>query len=374
MIIHLSILGLIMLVSLIWEQRVKYTKLNAIYSGKSVSDVRGPLAPWVIVLGYIAFLTAMRTSYNDTTVYVLSFEKLEGTVDAAFSVLTGDGKDKGFDFVGNLFKYFVSENYHVWFGFWALIEAVILIKLLRRESASFLEACFFFFTSTLYVNNFSMMRQWFAVVVLFGASKFIKERKFIPFLLICLLVAQIHNSAYLLIIVYFLVLGKPWSFKQNALLVIFVILILYLNPLLQTMSDLLQDSPYDYVVETMKTGNGSSVIRVFISSVPVIIAFLNRRYIGNDKMINLCINMSLLNFLLNIVATFTSGLYVIRFATYMNMYNTILYPYLLNVVLHKNNQKLVKIAFYTLFLAFYIYHMIHQGEWHYVSDILGSFK
>lgn len=374
MIIHLSILGLIMMVSLIWEQRIKCIKLNAVYNGKTASDVKGPLTPWLIVFGYIAFLTAMRTSYNDTSVYVYSFEDLEGTLDAAFAVFAGDGKDKGFDFVGNIFKYFISDNYHVWFGFWAIIEAIILIILFNREATSFFEACFFFFSSSLYINNFSMMRQWFAVVVLFGASKFIKERRFIPFLIVCLLAAQIHNSAYLFIIVYFLVLGKPWSFKQNALLVIFVILIFFLNPLLQATNDLLQDSTYDYVMETMQSGNGSSIIRVFISAVPVIIAFLNRKYISNDSMIDLCVNMSVLNFLLNIVATFTSGLYVIRFATYMNMYNVILYPHLLNVALHKNNRKLVKLAFYTLFSVYYVYQMIHQGEWYYISDILGSFK
>lgn len=42
-------------------------------------------------------------------------------------------------------------------------------------------------------------------------------------------------------------------------------------------------------------------------------------------MINICINMSMINFLLNVLATFTSGLYVIRLATYMSVYSLILY-------------------------------------------------
>lgn len=346
-----------------------------IYNGGTSSTYKSALLPWIIVFGYIAFLAAMRTRYNDTSVYINSFNNLPGTWEAAISVLNGDGKDKGFGFLGNIFKCLVSEDYHMWFLLFASVEAIVLAKLLQREAISIWESCFYFFTSTLYVNNFSMMRQWFAVVILFGASKFIKQREFISFLFVCLLVAQIHNSAYLMIVVYFIVQGKPWSKKQNIMIMFFTIVMFFLNPLLETTSDLLQNTTYDYVLDTMQAGNGSSPIRVLISAVPIVIAFVCRKRIDkNDAMINLCINMSLTNLLLNVVATFTSGLYIIRFSTYMNMYNMILYPYLLNVAISAKNRKIVKITFYVLFFLFYIYQMKHQGEWRYVSDILGTFN
>lgn len=374
MIIHFSILGIIIIVSLLWEGRIKRNNIRAIYDGGISSTYISSLTPWIIVFGYIAFLAAMRTKYNDTYVYINSFENLPGTWEAAISVLTGNGKDKGFDFLGNIFKCFISEDYHMWFLAFAIVEAIILARVMRRETVSLWDACFYFFVSTLYVNNFSMMRQWFAVVVLFGASKFIKQKRFISFLIICLLAAQIHNSAYLMIVVYFLVQGKPWSRKQNIMIFAFAIAMLLLNPLLETTSDLLQDTTYDYVVNTMQTGNGSSPVRILISAVPVLIAFIYRKRINEaDDMINLCVNMSLINLLLNMVATFTSGLYVIRLSTYMNMYNVILYPYLLNVSVSKMNKKFIKVGFYVFFFLLYIYQMKHQGEWYYISDVLGVF-
>lgn len=77
--------------------------------------------------------------------------------------------------------------------------------------------------------------------------------------------------------------------------------------------------------------------------------------------------------LLNIIASFTSGLYLIRMSTYFNMFNVLLFPFILERVLVGNNRKLVKIAFYVLYFLFYIYQMKHQGSFGYSSDILGKF-
>lgn len=62
-------------------------------------------------------------------------------------------------------------------------------------------------------------------------------------------------------------------------------------------------------------------------------------------MIHICINMSLINFLLNLLATFTCGLYVIRLATYTAGYSLILYPYLLNVTVSSRNRSALKVGF-----------------------------
>ena len=124
----------------------------------------------------------------------------------------------------------------------------------------------------------------------------------------------------------------------------------------------------------MSSSAGSSLIRPVIAAVPVGIAFVYRdRIEAGNKMVNVCINMSLLNFLLNLVASFTSGLYVIRLATYTAVYNLILYPYVLNVAVSGNDKKILKTCFYIIYFLFYCYQMSHQGAWGYSSDILGTF-
>ena len=245
--IHFSVLAVILVCALIWERPIRYHKLNSIYYGERY-DYKSPLMPWLIVFGYIAYLAAMRSGMNDTSGYIQSFEHIPGTWDDVSRILDGDGKDKAFDITANIFKMYVSDDYHGWFGLFAAVESCIFIHVLRRESVSFLDSCFVLFATALYYNYFSMMRQWFAVVLLFGGAIFIKEGKTIPYILLCLFAAQFHNSAYLFIPVYFMVTGRAWSPKQNLIIIAAVVGLLFLRPILDAVESSLANSTYDYAV------------------------------------------------------------------------------------------------------------------------------
>lgn len=369
MIIHFSILGVILFASLIWEKRILEFTIPCVEQGKRYKEL---LLPWALVFGYVAFLAAMRSNVNDTHAYIVSFQRLETSWQRFFEQISLIGeKDWAFDAVSILFKKFISDNYHLWMAFYAIIESIAFCYVLRRNSVSLLDSSYFFFCSTLYYNYFSMMRQWFAVSVIFWASKFIKENKFIYYCIICVIVAQFHSSAYFMIPVYFIVRGKAWSKKQVGLISLFSAAILFLNPILKMMEEGLSGTTYDYAVSAMSSSSGSSGVRILIALVPVALAFIFKEEITDD-MINICVNMSLLNLLLNVLATFTSGLYVVRLATYFSVYNMVLYPYLLNVCL-KDSWRIVKPIFYIIYFFFYIYQMQHQSAFGYNSDILGIF-
>lgn len=370
MIIHFSILGVILFVSLIWEKRILEFTIPCVEQGKRYKEL---LLPWALVFGYVAFLAAMRSGMNDTSAYVSSFNNIQGSWTEFWNQFTRMGIDKDWAFgaISILFKILISDNYHFWMALYAVIESMAFCYVLRRNAVSLLDSCYFFFCSTLYYNYFSMMRQWFAVSVIFGASKFIKENKFIYYCIICVIVAQFHNSAYFMIPVYFIVRGKAWSKKQVGLIGLFSAAILFLNPILKMMEEGLSGTTYDYAVFAMNSSSGSSGIRILIALVPVALAFIFKDEITDD-MINICVNMSLLNLLLNVLATFTSGLYVVRLSTYFSVYNMVLYPYLLNVCL-KGSWRIVKPIFYIIYFLFYIYQMQHQGAFGYNSDILGRF-
>lgn len=366
MIIHLSILGVILIVCGIWEIPTKWNRIH-------FDTYRMPMLPLLIIFGYIAFLAAMRSGMNDTSVYMSSFENLPGTWEDIQRILISDGKDKGFSVLANLFKLFISENYHMWFGFFSVIESLCIVYILRRESLSILVSSFFFFTSTLYYNYFSMMRQWFAVCVFFFAFRWLKDRKFLPYFICCLLIAQIHTSAYICIPVYFLVNGKPWSKKQLSYIFATGILLFFLDPILSALEN--SNSTYDYVFSTMTTNTGASPVRIVIAAVPILLSLLYQPWIEeeNDTTLNISINMSLINLLLTIIATFTSGLYLIRLSLYFNMFNMLLFPILLEKIVTGDNKKIIKMCFYVFYFLFYFYQMQHQGAFGYSSDVLGGF-
>ena len=372
MIIHFSILFVILFANIIWGRQFRLAKLSRLSDGKDPASYKGSVWPWFLVFGYIAFLAGMRTGMNDTSVYVESFKAAEGSWAEVQRIFYSDEKDKAFYMLQCVVKLIVGDHYHVWFFFVAAIESAAFIYVLRRESLDFASVCFYFFSYTLYYNYFSMMRQWLAVVMLFCGSLLIKNRRPILYILLCVFMAQFHTSAYLMIPVYFLVTGKPWSLIQVLMVIAFTIVIIALNPLLNTLDTTLDGTTYDYVFETMQSGTGSSAIRILIALVPVWLAWMDRRRTP-PRMIQIAVNMSLINLMLNILATFTSGLYVIRMSTYTSIYNMLLYPYLLHVSLQGRNRQLVKALFYILFFLYYIYAMKHQGAFGYSSDILGKF-
>lgn len=366
MVIHFSILAVILFTSFIWE---KSTKLNKLKS----NDYVMPVLPFVLVFGYLAFLASIRSGMNDTPVYIGSFEAIPGSFENILSIISSDGKDKGFNITANLFKMIISDEYHLWFAFFAIIESLIFVYVLRRESASILISCYYFFASTLYTNYFSMMRQWFAVSLFFFAFIYLKNRKFWSYLIICLIAAQFHNSAYFCIPIYFFANLKPWSKKQLSLVFAFCVALLFLNPMLSSLEG--SDSTYSYVYETMATSSGSSPVRILIAAVPVILCFMYRHKIDKEhnKTLDISINMSIVSLLLTIVATFTSGLYLIRMSTYFNLFNMIVFSWVLEKIITGKNKVLIKVCFYIFYLAFYIYQMKYQGEFYYISDIIGNY-
>lgn len=82
------------------------------------------------------------------------------------------------------------------------VQNILIYKTLRRYVQRKLlpfSVFIYFFTTNLYLLNFSMMRQGFVVCVFFGIWHLIIQRKVLPSLLILYLCAHIHTSAYILL-------------------------------------------------------------------------------------------------------------------------------------------------------------------------------
>lgn len=370
MLIHLSVLLIILVVSLFYEKTYCSEKLKVIAEGGVASDYKATIIPWLIVLLYIAFLSGMRDYMNDTSVYTWYFESASGTWEEINEIIYGSQKDKGFYILQSLVKMFVKD-YHLWFLFVSVIEAILLALILRRETVSFIDSCFLLFSSYMYYNFFTMMRQWLAVCIVFFAYTFLLNRKkYLWFVVVCVLAAQFHFSASFFIPIAYFVIQEAWSKKQYILLFIISLLILFFQPIVSVMG--ITNNEYDYVFDALQSGNGSSWIRIIIAFIPVVIAYIKRDTINkNDKMINTCINMSILNLVLTIIATFTSGLFVSRMATYTSVFLLILYPYLFNVCFNEQNRKTIKLCFYVLYFVSWLVMFNHGESIEYYSTVLG---
>lgn len=374
MLLHFSILGVILLLSLFYENRIRESKVTAALNGGDYVSAKTYYVPCLILFGLLTFYACIRSEVNDTFVYKTVFNDLKPSWDNINTIIDDTSKDKGFYILQNLFKMYISDDYHMWFLFVASIESIILVSVLAKESVDFFDAAFYFFASQLYCNYFSMMRQWLAVCIVFAGFTFIKRKKFIPFLLLCLLAAQFHNSAYYMIPVYFLLQGTPWGKKQMSIILLFVLALFFLQPILSSVSGSTDDSTYNYVFNSMSSNSGSSIARVAFIILPLILAFINRDKI-TDKTMCICVNATVLTFLLIVVASFSSGLYINRFKTYINMFTIMLVPYILNVTYNNSREKqTVKMIFYIFYFAIYVVFMNYENSFLYASDIVPFFN
>ena len=142
---------------------------------------------------------------------------------------------------------------------------------------------------------------------------------------------------------------------------------------LSTSQSFLKDAGYSYLTNIQKN-TGVNPIRVLVMSVPVIIAFFERKKIEEitSPYINMFINISVICFECYIVGMFTTGV-VGRLPIYFQIFNWILIPWLLNNVFDENMKKIVIFSCIIGFILYFYYDMYIAGMGIYHSTSLQLF-
>lgn len=109
---------------------------------------------------------------------------------------------------------------------------------------------------------------------------------------------------------------------------IIAMFILSKNPAL--MDTILGETEYaGAVTEMQRLGDdGVNPLRVLVTAVPVLLAFVQRRRILREEnpVIHICVNMSIITVGFNLIAMVTSGILMGRMAIYTNLYSFIIMP------------------------------------------------
>lgn len=107
-----------------------------------------------------------------------------------------------------LLSYFIlylTYNYFWLFFITALIVVYCYLSIIKKYSINYSLSVFFFITLGTYTFFFNGLRQGLAMAIFVLATPYLLERKFIPYLFICVLASMFHNTALFLIPFYFLI-------------------------------------------------------------------------------------------------------------------------------------------------------------------------
>lgn len=328
------------------------------------------LVPMIIV--------GFRVEFIDTGSYIRSFNSVPGDIgrfSEQFASRTNSGLFYGLQMI---FKCFISDNFQVWIIGLALLQAYLLIHTLKKFSPDLGMSIFLFVSSCLIFNWMcNGIRQFTAVVILFALTEWILENKWYFYLPLIVFIAGfapitsriglgnppwflcgVHQSAFLMIPLYFGLQGKAFN-KRMFLLSAAVIVIVLSGAADSVLSDAAEYTAYKVDMKYVEADTGTNPIRVLVGSVPMIMALVKYKAIKADKnippIIHLCVNASITTSLLYVVSAFTSGIYVGRLPVYTELYNFILLPWLIN-----HEYKQYKGVLMPAMLGGYVLYFIYQ--------------
>ncbi len=302
---------------------------------------------WLFILGALGLwlFVGLRSNYTgaDTIGYVRSFENI---VNIPWeNIMTAYEKDQGYYYFVKLLRSISSSP--IFFKLaTAFMSLIGVFDLCYNNSKRPVLSLYFYVTIGNFFFVITGIRQAIAMSICMLSIRFIQKRKFIPFLLLVLLAAQFHHSAYIFIVMYFL--GTRRVDALNMLITILITVAAYFSyeGLLNIANEVLD---YDYGIE--ETGNGGIYFAILL--VVLVLAFITKTRWMKDIKERVIMNTGVMCVVIWVFRLIS------RTAERPSMYFLNAVPVVLSesidAIEGKNDRMLVEIAAIALTLAFYAY-------------------
>ncbi len=290
----------------------------------------------------LVLISGLRRNIGDTPFYMHSY-----TLVPQYSwdyILSQE--EKGFIFLQLLLHKF-SDNPQILLFTAALITNVLIVLVLYQYSRLFELSLYVYITSGLYIVSMNGIRQFLAGAILFAATKYIMDGSWKKYMLVVLLASTIHQSALILIPIYFIVRRKAWTGTTLLLLSSAIIMVIGYNQLSGAFFDAIGDRFGQY--KDSQEG-GTNAIRVIVQVAPLLLA-----YFGREKLRELfpnsdyIVNLSLLGAIFMIIST--QNWVFARFMIYFGLYNLILISWAVHLFVKKEQ----KFVYYAILICYFTY-------------------
>lgn len=318
---------------------------------------------WNIIMAIIVFLpvvhlASMGTPIGDTGGYLSGYTGAEASVSSIMNAIREHKSGFGFVVFRDSIKILTRGSVTAFRLILALCHIIPVIFVFRKYSTEYMVSAFLFVASGCHIAwMMNGLRQFLAVAIIFAGTGFIVRKRLVPAIALILLAATVHTSALVMLPVVFIVQGKAWNKKTMLYIAVAVIAMVVFSKRAELMDVLLQGTEYENAITTWQSmgDDGVNPIRVLVNAIPVLLAFYARQAIDkkNDPVLNICVNMSIINLGIYLIAMVTSGIMVGRLPGYVMMYTFILLPYLIFEVDWENYNMLLRSGLLVGYLFYY---------------------
>ncbi len=301
----------------------------------------------IIVIASLVIVSGLRKNIGDTYFYMHSYSISQ------FDLSEIDFKGEfGFYFLQSMLHH-LSNDPQILVFTTALITNVLIVTVLYKYSRMIELSLFVFIASGLFTVTMNGIRQSLAAALIFAATAYILNGSWKKFLLVVLLAATIHQSALIFIPIYFIIRREAWTKVTFILLLIAVVIAFEFNTFSNLLFSALSDTSYGHYSDFQE--GGANLLRVTVTGIPLLIAFL-----GREKLRKLwpksdyIVNLSLLGFIFMVIAS--RNWIFARFDIYFQLYNLILISWIIQLFIKKER----KVVYYALIICYFIYFFYEQ--------------
>ena len=333
---------------------------NSNYDG--VRQIRYSWFPFFVITIPMIILSGTRIinmlDFGDTSAYLRAFNESTTSISELVSGFNENTKDRGFLVFTAIVKSLIGSREILYFLLIASICILCVMITYKKYSTNFLVSTFLFIASGDYLQwTFNGIRQFIPVAILFACIGLILKKKYVPLIVIILLLSTIHATALLMLPMIFIVQGKAWNKKTFFLTIVIILSITFVDQFTDLITNFMENTQYSGEVEQYLNTEGTSIQRILVYSIPALLSMIFKKYIdeANDPVINLSSNMCLISALSYILSGFTSGLFLGRIPIYFSLYSYILIPWIIEKVFTDKSVKIVYIAMVCFYILYYYY-------------------
>ncbi|MCA0755391.1 EpsG family protein [Paenibacillus sp. N4] len=308
----------------------------------------------------LAAVSGLRSNIGDTYLYKHSFtindytwESIAGSNDIAFNIL-------------QMLLQQVTEDPQILVLTTGLITNLLIVMVLYKYTRLFELSVFLYVTTGTFTISMNGIRQFLAASIVFAATKFLLEGKWKPYIAIVVFASFFHQSALILIPIYFIVRREAWTRTTFLLLSLAVLIVLGFNEFSELLFSAIKDTQYGHY-EAFAEG-GASYIRAIVNVAPLVLAYFSREKLRSIfPRADIFVNISLVGAVIMLIST--QNWIFARMAIYFNLYQLILIAWLIKVFREKD-QRLIYLLILGFYFFFYFYESVIALGLEYESDYL----
>ena len=299
-----------------------------------------------IVALILILVSGLRNGIGDTSAYMHSY-KLLAQNQSSFKF---DG-----DFALNLLSLFliqISTDPQILIFIVALITNLFNVIMFNKYRSYLELEVYMYITSGYYMVTMNGIRQCLAAALLFACTQLIIKGKFKSYCICVILISTFHQSALMLIPIYFIVRQEAWSKKMIIFILITTIAILLYNVISPIIFKVLESTNYGQYSEFDQ--GGSSFMRTIVNSIPVILAYLKKDELKEKwSESNVFVNISIINLIFVSLGMF--NWIFNRFTLYLQLYNFVLIPFIIKNCFKGKEKRVVYFFFLICYFIFFFY-------------------